>query len=186
MKTRCPACGATNSLDALVAHEGARAALKTAMEMSPLGGLLLQYLGMFRPEKNALSFERFDKLLNELLDVIKTAQLERGGRTWPAPMSYWQAALEQVLAARPRLTLPLKSHGYLYEIVAGMSNKSEASAEAKTEEARRHQTDTDRRHREAQDHERTERSRAAQQIALQQVRQATGLGGKKSTSGETA
>lgn len=186
MKIRCAACGATSSLDAAVAHDDAAQALNTALGMTPIGRLLVQYLGLFRPAKNSLSFDRVNTLLNELLPVIQSGQLDRAGRTWPAPMSYWQSALEQVLAARPRLTLPLKSHGYLYEIVAGMSNKTEASAEAKAEETRRHQTDTDRRHREAQDHERTERNRAAQQAALQQVRQAAGLGGKKSTSGETA
>ncbi len=188
MKIRCAACGATSSLDAAVAHDDAAQALNTALGMTPIGRLLVQYLGLFRPAKSALSFDRVNTLLNELLPVIQSGQLDRGGRTWPAPMSYWQAALEQVLAARARLTLPLKGHGYLYEIVVGMSNKSEAAAEKKEEDSRRNQTDTDRKHQAAQQQKREELSRAQQQERLQQLRAETGLGPKKTTSdaGETA
>lgn len=186
MKIRCAACGATSSLDAAVAHDDAAQALNTALGMTPIGRLLVQYLGLFRPAKNSLSFDRVNTLLNELLPVIQSGQLDRAGRTWPAPLSYWQAALEQVLAARPRLTLPMKSHGYLYEIVAGMSNKTEATAEAKTEEARRHQTETDRRHQQAAAEAKTEINRAEQLARLQEVRSLAGLGTCKSTTGDNA
>lgn len=188
MKIRCAACGATSSLDAAVAHDDAAQALNTALGMTPIGRLLVQYLGLFRPAKSALSFDRVNTLLNELLPIIQTGQLDRGGRTWSAPMSYWQGALEQVLAARPRLTLPLKGHGYLYEIVAGMSNKAEAVVEAKTEETRRNQTDTDRKYQAAQQEKRETLSRAQQLENLRQLRNKTGLGQKQPISdvGETA
>ncbi|MCS5517658.1 hypothetical protein NWF32_31135 [Pseudomonas qingdaonensis] len=41
MRTRCPNCGTTLSLDALIAHDGAREALGIAFKMSgPLGHAL--------------------------------------------------------------------------------------------------------------------------------------------------
>lgn len=56
MRTRCPACGATLSLDALVAHDGAREALATTFKLSgPLGSAVVRYLALFRPESRALS-----------------------------------------------------------------------------------------------------------------------------------
>jgi hypothetical protein len=41
-----------------------------------------------------------------------------------------------MISKRDKLTLPLKSHGYLLEIIAGYGNKAEAKAEAQTEARR--------------------------------------------------
>ena len=50
MKITCPACGSINSLDSLLAHDAARAALAQAYALSaPLGVALLRYLSLFRP-----------------------------------------------------------------------------------------------------------------------------------------
>lgn len=138
MRLKCPACGATFSLDVLLTHDGAREALMAAMEIpAPLGKLLVQYLALFRPASRDLSFDRVHTLLSELLPMIKGGQIDRNGRTWPAPLAYWQSAIEQMLVSRDKLQLPMKSHGYLLEIIAGMGNKTEAIAEAKREETRR-------------------------------------------------
>lgn len=137
MKTACPACGAVFSLDVLLAHESARAAVMNALQLpAPLGKLLVQYLGLFRPAQRQLSFDRVANLLGELLPMIGAARVERGGRIWNAPQEYWKLALEDMLVKRDKLTLPLKSHGYLLEIIAGMSNKAEAQAETKAEARR--------------------------------------------------
>lgn len=49
MRTRCPSCGATLSLDALVAHDGAREALAAVFKLSgPLGSAVVRYLALFR------------------------------------------------------------------------------------------------------------------------------------------
>lgn len=188
MKIRCAACGATSSLDAAIAHDDAAQAIHTALGMTAIGRQLVQYLGLFRPAKSSLSFDRVNSLLSELLPVIQSGQIERNGRTWPAPTPYWQAAFEQVLASRQRLTLPMKGHGYLFEIIAGMGNKAEAAVEAKVEASRRNQTDTDRQHQAQKQEQREELSRKKQQEMLQALRNKTGL--KKTTStldaGETA
>ena len=65
MKTRCPCCGAENSLDALIAHEGARQAVWAVAQVGgEVGKLAVQYIALFRPAKTALTFERMAKLLS--------------------------------------------------------------------------------------------------------------------------
>ncbi len=139
MDCKCPECGAVNSLPSLIGHADASEAVAVALEFTPIGRLLVRYLGLFRPRKRSLSFDRVAVLLNELLPQIKAGQIERNGKTYAAPLPYWKEALEQVLG-RDGLTLPLKSHGYLLTIIAGMSERQEAQAEAKVEEEKRHRT----------------------------------------------
>ncbi len=139
MKVSCPACGAEMTLDVLMAHEGAREAVLTALSLpAPLGKLLIQYLGMFRPGKRQLSWERVAAVLGELRDPIAAAQIERHGRAWPAPLEYWKAGLEHMVQLRDagKLSLPLKSHGYLLEVILGFAEKTEAKSEHARESAR--------------------------------------------------
>lgn len=142
MKTACPACGAVFSLDALLGNEGAREAVMAAMQFpAPVGWLLIRYLALFRPGERQLSMDRVASLLNELLPMIQAAQIERNGRIWSAPQDYWKLALEDMISKRDKLTLPLKSHGYLLEIIAGYSNKAEAKEEIRGEQRKTGRTD---------------------------------------------
>lgn len=143
MKTSCPACGAAFSLDALLGNEGAREAVMAALAIpAPLGKLLVQYLALFRPAlrpgsgqaPRMLSFDRVAGLLGELLPMIEAGKIARSGRTWSAPQDYWKQALEEMLAKRDKLTLPLKSHGYLLAIIESYGNKAEARSEAQQED----------------------------------------------------
>ena len=137
MKLNCPSCGAAMSLDVLIANDGAREAVMAALALpAPLGRLLVQYIALFRPAQRQLSFDRVQSLLSELAPMIDAARVERCGRTWAAPLEYWKSAVEEMLAKRDKLTLPLKSHGYLLEIIAGYANKSEDKAETKREQDR--------------------------------------------------
>lgn len=141
MKTKCPSCGATASLDVLLSNDGAREAITAALQLpAPLGKLLIQYLGLFRPKERDLSFDRVAKLLGELLPMINDGHIERGGRAWPAPLPAWKEALEQMLVTRDKLQLPMKSHGYLLEIIAGMGSRVEAAAEERREQERQRRT----------------------------------------------
>ena len=122
MKTRCPCCGAENSLDALIAHEQARQSLWTLANIGgPMTQGLVQYLGLFRPSKSSLSQARMYSLMSELIPDIRAGEIRRNGQVHPAPVAAWTYAFNEVLAARDsgRLKTPLKSHGYLYEIIAG-------------------------------------------------------------------
>lgn len=139
MNLSCPGCGADMSLDVLIAHEGAREAVLTALQLpAPLGKLLVQYLAMFRPARRQLAWARVGTILGELREPIAAAQIERNGRTWPAPQEYWKAALEHMVQLRDagKLQLPLKTHGYLLEVIAGMSDKAERKAENAREDKR--------------------------------------------------
>jgi len=121
MKTRCPSCGATVSLDALIAHEGARDALMAAFKLSgPLGAALVRYLALFRPDTRELSMDRVGKLLGELVPDIQSGRITRNGQIFDAPREAWIWAVEQALTARDsgRLKTPLKSHGWLYEVIS--------------------------------------------------------------------
>ena len=136
MKLSCPACGAVMSLDAIIGHEAARSILVHALEQTPAGKRLIRYVALFRPAQRQLSWDRTANLLGELLDMIQAARIERNGRIWAAPQETWIAALDEILARRDegKLTLPLKSHGYLLEIIAGYANKAEGVGEAKREQ----------------------------------------------------
>jgi hypothetical protein len=139
VKLSCPGCGAEMTLDVLISSESARAAVLSAMQLpAPLGKLILSYLTLFRPPKRQLTWDRLATLLEELQAPIAAAQLVRNGQTCAAPLEYWKAAFEQMAQLRDggRLQLPLKSHGYLFEVVAGISNKAAGAAE-KAVDARR-------------------------------------------------
>jgi hypothetical protein len=122
MKTRCPCCGAENSLDALIAHEQARQSMWTLANIGgPMTQGLVQYLGLFRPSKSSLSQARMYSLMSKLIPDIRAGEIRRNGQVHPAPVAAWTYAFNEVLTARDsgRLKTPLKSHGYLYEIIAG-------------------------------------------------------------------
>lgn len=140
MKLQCPACSAEMDLDVLLAHdEGRHVLAQLIAKGTQLGPWTLRYIGLFRPAKRALAMSRTLKLLAELWPDMDRQAIQRKGRDWSAPPSVWQQAFEQVIQARDRgaLTLPLTSHGYLYEVICGISDKQEATAERQTEQAKR-------------------------------------------------
>ena len=135
MKLVCPSCGATNSADGITSDVDARAALLVAAELpADLGPLCIRYLGLFRPGKRALAWDRARRLLDELAEQIRAGTIRRRGRDWPVPVGAWRSALQTMLDKRDSLDLPLKSHGYLLEIVAGLSDRAEAQAERAAEQ----------------------------------------------------
>ncbi|MDD7544501.1 hypothetical protein [Actinobacillus porcinus] len=120
MKVKCSACGAVHSLDALVANQAASDALNAALLVNgELGRALIGYLGLFRPAKSSLTFERVATILNELSPMITSGKIQRDGREFSAPPEAWIYGINQMLASRQTLKLPMKSHGYLLEIIAG-------------------------------------------------------------------
>ena len=121
MNIKCPNCGAVHSLDTLINDAEASAVLKAVLEMDvELGKAAIRYIGLFRPAKSQLSWARTAKLLNELLPMIKAQEAARDGVCFPAPAEAWIHGFNETVNARDqgRLKLPLKSHGYLLEIVS--------------------------------------------------------------------
>ncbi|WP_314258569.1 hypothetical protein [Cardiobacterium hominis] len=121
MKTRCPCCGATTSLDALLAHDDARDALRALVALGgELGKGAVIYAGMHRPGKSELSWGRLSKILNELAEAMAAGEIERNGQRYPAPQAAWLWAFAEMRKRRDAgsLVLPLKGHGYLYEVLS--------------------------------------------------------------------
>ena len=121
MNIKCPNCGAVHSLDSLINDADASAVLRAVLEMdAEMGKAAIRYVGLFRPAKSQLSWARTAKLLNELMPMIKAQEAVRDGVSSPAPAEAWLHGFNETVNARDqgRLKLPLKSHGYLLEIVS--------------------------------------------------------------------
>lgn len=138
MKLVCPVCQAEFPLEAAMNDVAARQAVVRAFELTEFGGLLIRYVQLFKPAKQALSMTKLAKMLDALVPLIKEGQITRSGVIHAAPQAYWQQAIETMLASREKLSLPLKSHGYLLEIIASFSNKAAAEAERKSEQGRKY------------------------------------------------
>lgn len=139
MQVKCPACNAAFSLEVALAIDAGRSALMQALAMpAPVARVLAAYLGMFRAAGRAINFDRVEKLLVELHPMLDQQRVTRNGSTRHAPLSVWQAGFERMVELRDtgKLDLPLKSHGYLLEIVFSLADKVEAKAEREVEQQR--------------------------------------------------
>lgn len=132
----CPVCRNPLTWDVVFAHVGVREAMIALVNAHADGKRLLRpmltYIGLFAPAKTAMRYERVASLANELVEMMRPATIQLNGRIWPAPAEYWQIAFEEVVKrahSAQGLRLPLNSHGYLLEVLAGLGNKAEAQAE---------------------------------------------------------
>jgi hypothetical protein len=128
----CPCCNVMMPLEAWIAHAATREAFLALASLHPSQRLpmtVMRYIGLFSPLKQNLRWERIADLMVEIKDLIAAGTVGVKHQTLPAPLEYWLMGMEECLARRDRLTLPLSSHGYLKTIVAGYSNKAEAGAE---------------------------------------------------------
>lgn len=136
MKLKCPCCHAEFAIEAAFNGDSARSAFGVVLKLlGPIGSTLGQYLGMFRPAGRGLGWDRTERLISELLPMIDAQQVTRDGITRVATREMWQRGFVAMIERRDagKLTLPLKSHGYLVEIVAGLAEKSAAAAESARE-----------------------------------------------------
>ncbi|MEM7399291.1 MAG: hypothetical protein AAF354_10145 [Pseudomonadota bacterium] len=141
MQITCPCCHARFPIEAALNDDRAREAVAIALRFPPqFSDLLLRYIALFRPQKSALSWQRAGRLMMELSEAIKEGQIQRKGRTWQAPPEHWRLAFELMVAKRDDLKLPLTTHGYLYEILLGMADQVEATAERQQDSERRNRS----------------------------------------------
>lgn len=133
----CTVCGTELDLATLFAHADDQRALARLVALSvPIGNRVLQYVTLFKPEKQNLTAAKKIKLIAQLLPDLERKAVTYKGRDWTAPLSAWGDAIDSMLASRNagRLELPLKGHNYLYSTLARMADGIEAAAEAKVEE----------------------------------------------------
>lgn len=137
MRATCPDCGADAHVSAFFAEaDGKRLAALLANMPPDLGRAAIGYLGLFKPAKTALRLPRCVKLVQELADLVKSGDVtndERGDVRRPTTPALWAAGIEQMLAQRAALTLPLKGHNYLRAIVYGLADQADAAAERRKE-----------------------------------------------------
>lgn len=129
MQIKCPNCGAVQSLDSLLSTEAGSEVMVMLAELSPaLAKAALRYLGLFRPTKSQLTFARVAKLLGELMPEIQAGECLRDGVRYPTSEAAWLYGFEACVRARDegRLKLPLKTHGYLKEVVCQYQPTGEA------------------------------------------------------------
>lgn len=142
MKGCCPECGYIAGLMQFVnerdAHEFKDLALRWP---APLRDPLVRYMALFNPPKRAMGWGRATKLMRQIVTDIERGTITRRGRDWIAPHDAWHAALTTVINQHDTLTLPLRDHNYLYEIISRGANKGEAQAEQQREDARRKRSD---------------------------------------------
>ncbi|MCU8043318.1 MULTISPECIES: hypothetical protein [unclassified Shewanella] len=114
---RCPVCHSNIHLDALVNDDAARELLATLAPMDgATGRILMNYIGLFRPVKSDLSFNRALTLVNDTLALTSN-------RDW------LRAALEETViklrAARTEGNArPLTNHNYLKKVLESISQHS--------------------------------------------------------------
>lgn len=147
MKTRCPACGSTCSLDALLGHSDASQAFVASLNITgDLAKPLIKYLAMFRSENRDLTFERTAKLLNEIAPDILSKQISRNRVNYPAPQAAWVWAINTMLERRDqgKLQLPLKNHGYLYEVISSFKPENAPTPTERRAAAPRAKTEAER------------------------------------------
>jgi hypothetical protein len=138
MQVCCPVCDAEFPIEAgFIEGDGKRLAALLAEAEPALGRALVGYLRLFKPAKTALRVTRAAKLAGELLDLVRAGEVSRAGSTRRTAPGLWIAGIEQMLATRDRLRLPLSGHGYLAEVVFALADRADAAIERQREEDRR-------------------------------------------------
>lgn len=131
MNLSCPTCGFRAAIEVFAGDIAAkRFALLMGRLPPPLAPAVMRYLALFAPAKHAMTFAKGERVLGELLPMIEAGRITRAKREWIVNLEQWEAGLVAMNDKRAALTLPLKSHGYLLEVLAGAADKIEAVAEA--------------------------------------------------------
>jgi len=135
----CPACGSPRPLAEFLSDARERQALAAALRLDPrLADPLLAYLDLFAVPGKKLQSRKLVRLLTELHGLVSSAQVARNGVSCAAPVEYWRTGMEEVVARRDALTLPLTGHGYLQTVVFSLAGKAAGQSERKAEEDKRY------------------------------------------------
>ena len=110
MLGRCPVCHSQISLEAVCQDEAGRELLGLLANLpGEASRALVQYLGLFRPEKRDLSNDRALRLAREVLALCADS------------LRLSAAMIETVEAIRAKSgAVPMKNHNYLRRVLEGM------------------------------------------------------------------
>ena len=138
MLCTCPACGFPAPLLSFTAEQAAGEFASLMGRVPPqVAHLVEQYLQMFATPKHKPTFAKAVRVLAPLVQVIEAGTVQHAKREWAVTLPQIGEGLAYMVSRRAELTLPLKSHGYLWKVLAGATDKAEAQAEAKGIEQQR-------------------------------------------------
>ena len=101
-------------------------------------GLLLRYLTLFKPKKNAQSFAALKTRTSEIIELINSGRVHYKGGVHVATRDHWFACMDNLATERrASLELPFTSHQYLISMVYGNAEKAASIKEAKDIDAKR-------------------------------------------------
>lgn len=131
----CGACGATASLEVWMADVEARGAIATLLALPPgVVRFVPGYLGLFRPVGQVLPWSVVQRLAGGLRDLVASGEVTLAKGSRRCPHELWGRAIEQILAQREGLKLPLTNHNYLVSIAWSKADEAEAVEERRREE----------------------------------------------------
>ena len=130
----CPRCH--HEFDLLGAREDDdwRQLIELILALQPVvHRSLWSYLGLFKG-KSKLKSAKMLRIVKQLAPMIKAAQIERNHNTYAVPATSFARAMEYMVDSPPAsLALPIKSNGYLLQILANNAETALAKVEQKTE-----------------------------------------------------
>jgi len=131
MKLVCPSCGLTASAEAWINDASARDLLLAVASLThPLPKATLPYLGLFRPEKRALSWDKAGKIVAELVKLAASGHVQAPGKVArPCPPRIWAAAMEQMVDRRDAIRRPLPNHNYLKQVAWQLADEEDGKKE---------------------------------------------------------
>ncbi len=143
LELTCPVCGVASPLEGFIQVEDQGRAVMIALGLpASLRDVFVRYMRLFNPPSRKGTISKTLRLLTELEQPIRDNRVSRRGNDYVAPVELWREAMEDIVerARQPgsTLTLPLKSHGYLFEVVAGKCEQAAAKAEKRSEGGRRY------------------------------------------------
>ncbi|TXF11906.1 hypothetical protein [Pelomicrobium methylotrophicum] len=124
MLARCPVCHSHLQLEAIVQDEAARELLGVLSALdATLSRALVGYLGLWRPAKQDLRWDRALRLAREVLALEAD----------PARLAWALSETTEAIRAKGGST-PIKSHGYLKRVLEGTPQSAGAGAVVPSEQ----------------------------------------------------
>ncbi|WP_339844374.1 hypothetical protein [uncultured Halopseudomonas sp.] len=130
MQMTCPCCSQQFPFEAGLADEEGKRLAALFADMPPkLGKAVLSYLRLFSPPKRSLKMGKAIRLVEDLHQMVSDGTVTRDARTndrRQASPALWVSGIEQMIAQREKLTLPLETHHYLRAVVHGIAGDAAA------------------------------------------------------------
>lgn len=137
----CPCCGSINSLEAWLSTQAQGEAIVAALKSHPALALALtSYMRLHTTPGRKPTITKTARLLTELTAQVGSNQVKRGHNLYQTTPELWRECMEEVVErarmSGSTLSLPLKGHGYLYQVVAGKCEQLAAAVESRREASR--------------------------------------------------